>query len=405
MVIPYRNRPAQLHNLSKWLSQHVKAHRAAAETGGSSTRWLVMVVEQDDDELFNKGFLVNAGLRLLASEEPDLLSDIHQAGQPDLGGGPHTCIVQHDVDFLPADTVDYTSCAWPRQLSSEIECAESVYNGPRPFTVPYPHSFGGVVSMRPAHWQAVNGFSNHYPGWGGEDDDLFQRVRQSGLLAQSLCDSWCEQNPTWNGSTWVSNGGPHAGWLSTVARPPTGAGRFFCQSHARGVGQSITSKLLPAATLAPHTAEETAAAAALEAVGQQPRSAVQGRGDLDAERDRGLSDADVYWTSKILDWMADCESVADNCSAYWQARDGLRSARYSVTELTRHSANDTSNPWQGLDVRWAKVRHAWGAGELRAEMREAFVFAKGFAPPAIIGPTFYQRLTRFLNTMKMVMLF
>lgn len=32
--------------------------------------------------------------------------------------------------------------------------------------------------MRPVHWRAVNGFSNFYPGWGGEDDDLFHRVRQ-----------------------------------------------------------------------------------------------------------------------------------------------------------------------------------------------------------------------------------
>ena len=55
---------------------------------------------------------------------------------------------------------------------------------------------GGVVAMRPEHWRAVNGFSNDYHGWGGEDDDLFLRAHWSGLLfGEALQRSRCSRAP------------------------------------------------------------------------------------------------------------------------------------------------------------------------------------------------------------------
>lgn len=40
----------------------------------------------------------------------------------------------------------------------------------------YYELMGGVVTINPEHYRKVNGYSNLYWGWGGEDDDLGYRM-------------------------------------------------------------------------------------------------------------------------------------------------------------------------------------------------------------------------------------
>lgn len=41
----------------------------------------------------------------------------------------------------------------------------------------YAAYFGGVSAMTADQYKAINGFSNEFWGWGGEDDDLYNRVK------------------------------------------------------------------------------------------------------------------------------------------------------------------------------------------------------------------------------------
>ena len=43
------------------------------------------------------------------------------------------------------------------------------------FRLPYASIFGGVGAFKRKDFEAINGFSNMFWGWGGEDDDLYQR--------------------------------------------------------------------------------------------------------------------------------------------------------------------------------------------------------------------------------------
>ena len=49
------------------------------------------------------------------------------------------------------------------------------------YKLPYVDIFGGVSALSKKHFKQVNGFSNQFWGWGGEDDDMSQRVRHNDL--------------------------------------------------------------------------------------------------------------------------------------------------------------------------------------------------------------------------------
>ena len=48
------------------------------------------------------------------------------------------------------------------------------------YTILYKDLFGGVVALKEEQYTKINGFSNKFLGWGGEDDDFRERVRVFG---------------------------------------------------------------------------------------------------------------------------------------------------------------------------------------------------------------------------------
>jgi hypothetical protein len=146
LIVPTRDRDDQWMVFKEymcgfWESSEVQVH--------------IWRIEQTPEMSFNRAWLFNVGLSLCQED-------------------PLSCIAVHDVDLLPEPGVDYTSCPLPTLLSSEAE-----HFG---WGAPYLHYAGGVVLASPEHWMQVNGMSNRFWGWGGEDDELYERFRGKGLL-------------------------------------------------------------------------------------------------------------------------------------------------------------------------------------------------------------------------------
>ena len=49
------------------------------------------------------------------------------------------------------------------------------------YKLPYKELFGGVSSLSHDLMVKVNGFSNQFWGWGGEDDDMSKRLSANNL--------------------------------------------------------------------------------------------------------------------------------------------------------------------------------------------------------------------------------
>lgn len=147
--VPFRDREVHFVRFRELFDQF-----ALQDASRRTINWHVYVIDQFDAELFNRGWLFNVGFDLAAQKGPD-------------------CVVIHDIDMVPENGVDYSYCEWPNQLSSEIDRFG--------WGTPTAHYSGGVVSMTPEHWRQVNGFPNDFFGWGGEDDDLLQRIKQNDL--------------------------------------------------------------------------------------------------------------------------------------------------------------------------------------------------------------------------------
>jgi hypothetical protein len=108
---------------------------------------------------FNKGRLFNTAVRYLQNQSLNI-----------------TCIILHDVDLLPEDDGNFYICEskHPKHTTSRVR----QLNSSRGYTRHYEFLIGGVLILTYDMYVNLNGFSNLYWGWGGEDDDLALRIIQ-----------------------------------------------------------------------------------------------------------------------------------------------------------------------------------------------------------------------------------
>ncbi|XP_040904048.1 beta-1,4-galactosyltransferase 1 [Toxotes jaculatrix] len=147
IIIPFRNRD---EHLKYWLYYlHPILQRQQLDYG-------VYVINQDGDEIFNRAKLLNVGY-MEALKEYD-----------------YECFVFSDVDLIPMDDRNTYRCfSQPRHLSVSMDKFG--------FRLPYNQYFGGVSSMSKEQYLKINGFPNNYWGWGGEDDDIYNRLASKGM--------------------------------------------------------------------------------------------------------------------------------------------------------------------------------------------------------------------------------
>ena len=84
------------------------------------------------------------------------------------------CFIFHDVDLLPEDDRNLYSCPeMPRHMSVAVDKFK--------YKLPYKTIFGGVAAINTNQFRKLNGFSNLFWGWGGEDDDMSRRIHYKKL--------------------------------------------------------------------------------------------------------------------------------------------------------------------------------------------------------------------------------
>merc|ERR1719479_427048 len=119
--------------------------------------YTIFIVEQQGKGALNKAMLMNIGAA-------EALKSYH-----------YQCFIFHDVDLLPEDDRNLYTCPWsqPRHMSVAINIFD--------YKLPYDDLFGGATAMTVDQFKTVNGYSNKFWGWGGEDDDMTNRLKQKNL--------------------------------------------------------------------------------------------------------------------------------------------------------------------------------------------------------------------------------
>lgn len=151
IIIPYRDRYEQLEIFRKHIFGYLSP---------KGLKFELIIVEQDNEKLFNRGMLLNIGFKYAEEIGCDY-------------------VVFHDVDMLPID-VDYSFSEIPLHLATGFEPNQHMNR------TLFDTYFGGVTLFPVKEFNKINGYSNKYWGWGYEDDDLLLRCEKNDIDLNEL---------------------------------------------------------------------------------------------------------------------------------------------------------------------------------------------------------------------------
>lgn len=149
VIIPYRNRE---DHLAEFITHFNKLDNSNI----SGSQLDVYIIEQNNEDKFNRGLLLNIGY-LLARDNTR-----------------YERYIFHDVDLFPSQTIYELYFAEPKkQIHYIVPKEEHKYN--------FDAYFGGVVGLTDEIYQKINGYPNNFFGWGGEDDSLYNRISANNI--------------------------------------------------------------------------------------------------------------------------------------------------------------------------------------------------------------------------------
>ena len=152
VIIPYRDRE---QHLVKMLPHTVSFFRR-----NTDIEPLFCIAEQVDDCPFNKGAILNHAYAAVS------------------GMVDYVCF--NDVDYMPM-WADYSEPSLPSRIVWHGMDTRPIGHGTNGVINAQRYGLAAVALMKKWHFEACNGYSNTYWGWGYEDTDLAKRLESVGL--------------------------------------------------------------------------------------------------------------------------------------------------------------------------------------------------------------------------------
>lgn len=162
IIIPYRNREEHLQIMLPRLQEFFK-----------DESYEIIVSEQNDNDNFRIACVENIGFQYAKGD----------------------IIVLQQVDYYPTEDVSYDVTDYPILPARKGIFLDKDNQSPREFLdIPGGYRkwseeidsafYGGVISMKREHFEAINGLNPLYKGWGNEDEDLRERFVWAGIPVQ-----------------------------------------------------------------------------------------------------------------------------------------------------------------------------------------------------------------------------
>lgn len=146
IIVPYRNREDHLRKFLSWYT-------------GKLPDFRIVIVEQNNDLPFNRGWLLNVGFHLAVSDQ----------------------VVFHDVDMIAVNGIQH----YKKPVNKVAQLATHVEQFG--YRMPFPEYLGGVTKYDASFFSDIDGYSNDFSGWGGEDNEMYDNVTRHAVIEYRNC--------------------------------------------------------------------------------------------------------------------------------------------------------------------------------------------------------------------------